>query len=230
MAFLLQEGGGKPMTMAQLLARGEEAVDRQFADDPALRTRMLLTLADLYGQDKDEGRADALLKRARGGGQRHLGSGPAIATRLHPRRAARRRNRLRARHALVRPRHRAHARRGRARSCRARRVPAQPGPGRVAARRRQRSPGRRAGLAGRVRRAAARPAHGLPAGPSGPGRGERPARTRSARRRRLSAGRRRDDASGSRPQRDRARLARRFAGIFRGPASGGAPSRYTGAA
>ena len=64
MAFLLQEGGGKPMTMAQLLARGEEAVDRQFADDPALRTRMLLTLADLYGQDKDEGRANALLKRA----------------------------------------------------------------------------------------------------------------------------------------------------------------------
>ncbi|HEY4959027.1 MAG TPA: hypothetical protein VII31_14540, partial [Caldimonas sp.] len=64
MSFLLQEGGGKPMTMSQLLARGEEAVERQFADDPALRTRMLLMLADLYGQDKDEGRANTLLQRA----------------------------------------------------------------------------------------------------------------------------------------------------------------------
>ncbi len=64
MAFLLQEGGAKPMTMAQLLARGEQAVERQFADDPALRTRMLLTLADLYGQDLDQTRANALLQRA----------------------------------------------------------------------------------------------------------------------------------------------------------------------
>ena len=64
MSFLLQEGSGKPMTMAQLLARGEEAVERQFADDPALRTRMLLTLADLYGQNQEQRHANALLARA----------------------------------------------------------------------------------------------------------------------------------------------------------------------
>ncbi|HWK83436.1 MAG TPA: hypothetical protein VNS61_06820 [Caldimonas sp.] len=34
----------------QLLSRGEELVDRQFADDPALRARLLLTLANLYGE------------------------------------------------------------------------------------------------------------------------------------------------------------------------------------
>ena len=64
LAFLLQEGGDKPQTMSQLLARGEEAVERQFADDAGLRTRMLLTLADLYGQDQEERRANVLLQRA----------------------------------------------------------------------------------------------------------------------------------------------------------------------
>ena len=64
MAFLLQEGGDKPQTTAQLLARGEQAVERQFADDAGLRSRMLLTLADLYGQDQEQRHANELLQRA----------------------------------------------------------------------------------------------------------------------------------------------------------------------
>ncbi len=41
LSFLLQEGSDKPFTTSQLLARGEQLVDRQFADDPALRARLL---------------------------------------------------------------------------------------------------------------------------------------------------------------------------------------------
>ena len=64
LSFLLQEGSDKPFTTAQLLARGEELVDRQFADDPELRARLLLTLANLYGEAMEQDKAQALLLRA----------------------------------------------------------------------------------------------------------------------------------------------------------------------
>ena len=64
LSFLLQEGSDKPFTTAQLLSRGEELVDRQFADDPALRARLLLTLANLYGEAMEQDKAQALLLRA----------------------------------------------------------------------------------------------------------------------------------------------------------------------
>ena len=64
LSFLLQEGSDKPFTTAQLLARGEQLVDRQFADDPALRARLLLMLADLYGQAMEQDKAQTLLLRA----------------------------------------------------------------------------------------------------------------------------------------------------------------------
>jgi serine/threonine-protein kinase len=54
-AFLLSEAtpsAGRPISNADLLARGEAMVDRRFADDPALRAHMLLTLADRYHENQ----------------------------------------------------------------------------------------------------------------------------------------------------------------------------------
>ena len=53
--FLLSEAtpsAGRPISNADLLARGEAMVDRRFADDPALRAQMLLTLADRYHENQ----------------------------------------------------------------------------------------------------------------------------------------------------------------------------------
>ena len=64
LSFLLQEGSSKPFTTAQLLARGEQLIDKQFAADPALRARLLLTLANLYGEATEQTKAQALFQRA----------------------------------------------------------------------------------------------------------------------------------------------------------------------
>jgi serine/threonine-protein kinase len=64
LGFLLQEGAQKPFTTAQLLVRGEQLIDRQFASDPGLRARLLLTLANLYVDAMEANKADALLLRA----------------------------------------------------------------------------------------------------------------------------------------------------------------------
>ena len=53
--FLLSEAtpsAGRPISNADLLARGEAMVERRFADDPALRAQMLLTLADRYHENQ----------------------------------------------------------------------------------------------------------------------------------------------------------------------------------
>jgi eukaryotic-like serine/threonine-protein kinase len=64
LGFLLQEGAQKPFTTAQLLVRGEQLIDRQFAGDPGLRARLLLTLANLYIDAMEPDKAEALLLRA----------------------------------------------------------------------------------------------------------------------------------------------------------------------
>jgi len=64
LGFLLQEGAEKPFTTAQLLVRGEQLIDRQFASDPGLRARLLLTLANLYVDAMEPQKAEALLLRA----------------------------------------------------------------------------------------------------------------------------------------------------------------------
>jgi serine/threonine-protein kinase len=49
--FLMEEAtpsGGRPLTNAEMLARGEAAIERRYAGDPALRVHMLLTLAERY--------------------------------------------------------------------------------------------------------------------------------------------------------------------------------------
>jgi serine/threonine-protein kinase len=54
-SFLLSEAtptAGRPITNAELLARGERLVDRRFAADPGLRVHMLLTLADRYHENQ----------------------------------------------------------------------------------------------------------------------------------------------------------------------------------
>jgi serine/threonine protein kinase len=66
-SFLLAEATpaqGRPITNAELLARGEALVDRRFVPDPELRTYMLLELADRYHQNEQFDRWQATVSRA----------------------------------------------------------------------------------------------------------------------------------------------------------------------
>ena len=65
--FLLSEAtpsGGRPITNAELLARGEALIGRRFAGDPALRVHMMLTLAERYQENQQFDRERATLERA----------------------------------------------------------------------------------------------------------------------------------------------------------------------
>ena len=66
-SFLLSEATpseGRPISNAELLARGESLVDRRFSGDPALRVHMLLTLADRYHENEQYDRWQATVDRA----------------------------------------------------------------------------------------------------------------------------------------------------------------------
>jgi tetratricopeptide (TPR) repeat protein len=63
-SFLLQDASNKAFTTAELLARAEPVLDKQFSDDPAQRTQLLLILAVLQGQVQNQGKAMELLLRA----------------------------------------------------------------------------------------------------------------------------------------------------------------------
>jgi eukaryotic-like serine/threonine-protein kinase len=66
-SFLLQEATpsvGKPLTNAEVLARGDALVDRRFARDPELRVHVLLMLADRYFENGQYDRWQATLDRA----------------------------------------------------------------------------------------------------------------------------------------------------------------------
>ena len=65
MRFLLSEQSAKPLPAPELLRRAERAIGGQFADDAALRARMQLLLADLYGELSDFKRAEAVLQDAK---------------------------------------------------------------------------------------------------------------------------------------------------------------------
>jgi serine/threonine-protein kinase len=65
--FLLKEAtpsAGRPLTNAELLARGEALIERRFAGDPVLRVHMLLMLADRYYENNQFDRWQATLERA----------------------------------------------------------------------------------------------------------------------------------------------------------------------
>ena len=64
LGFLLQQGSNKPFTVPELLARGERLIEGQFTDDPAMRARLLLTLANLYGGVGQQGKAEQLQRAA----------------------------------------------------------------------------------------------------------------------------------------------------------------------
>jgi eukaryotic-like serine/threonine-protein kinase len=66
-SFLLQEAtpsAGRPITNAELLARGDALVDRRFARDPELRVHILLMLADRYYENAQYDRWQSTLDRA----------------------------------------------------------------------------------------------------------------------------------------------------------------------
>ncbi|HEX5130792.1 MAG TPA: serine/threonine-protein kinase, partial [Usitatibacter sp.] len=65
MRFLLSEQSSKPVPAPELLQRAERSAARQFADDAALRARMQLLIADLYGELGEYRRAETILEQAR---------------------------------------------------------------------------------------------------------------------------------------------------------------------
>jgi eukaryotic-like serine/threonine-protein kinase len=65
MRFVISEGAEQPLPMRELLARASASARVQFADDPTLRARMQLMLADLYGELSDHDHAEQLLLEAR---------------------------------------------------------------------------------------------------------------------------------------------------------------------
>lgn len=64
LTFLLEEVSDKPFTTADLLARAEPVLDKQFAGDPAQRVHLALLLSNLYGQSGFREKARALNLRA----------------------------------------------------------------------------------------------------------------------------------------------------------------------
>jgi serine/threonine-protein kinase len=65
MRFIFTETTDKPITTAELLARADALVDKQYANDAALRARMQLVLTDLFSEQRDYTRGQAVLDRAR---------------------------------------------------------------------------------------------------------------------------------------------------------------------
>lgn len=64
MGFLLSEGGDKPFTAPQLLARGEKLIEQQFGKEPALYARLTGNLAAQYGNTEEPTLALASYERA----------------------------------------------------------------------------------------------------------------------------------------------------------------------
>ncbi len=69
MRFLLSEESGTAFTTAQLLARAEVLADEQYKNDPKLQARMLLMVADLYGELNNLKKVEELLTRAKAAAQ-----------------------------------------------------------------------------------------------------------------------------------------------------------------
>ena len=66
-SFLLTEATPteeRPLTNAELLARGDALIDRRYAADPVIRVHMLLTLAERYKENQQYDRWHATLDRA----------------------------------------------------------------------------------------------------------------------------------------------------------------------
>jgi eukaryotic-like serine/threonine-protein kinase len=66
-SYLLTEARpteGKPITNAELLARGDAVIDARYASDPATRIHMLLMLADRYWENEQYDRWQATVERA----------------------------------------------------------------------------------------------------------------------------------------------------------------------
>jgi len=66
-SFLLSEAtpsGGRPVSNAELLARGEAVVKRRFADEPALQAHMLIMLSERYHENDQFDRWQATIDRA----------------------------------------------------------------------------------------------------------------------------------------------------------------------
>jgi eukaryotic-like serine/threonine-protein kinase len=62
--FLLSEQSARKATSTDMLGRGEKLVAVQFSANPRLHSRLLLLLADLYGEAMDFKRAEAVLLKA----------------------------------------------------------------------------------------------------------------------------------------------------------------------
>ena len=79
MGFLLSEGGDKPFTAPQLLARGEKLIELQFGKEPALYARLSGTLAIQYAETEETTLAAASFQRAIASAQ-SLDDTPLVST------------------------------------------------------------------------------------------------------------------------------------------------------
>ena len=77
--FLLSESSARPFTTAELLGRADEIVDRQYAGDAVLRTKMQLRIATLFGEIDEYQRVEGVLARAEASAQA-AGSPGLLAT------------------------------------------------------------------------------------------------------------------------------------------------------
>ena len=78
LGFLLSEGGDKPFTAPQLLARGEKLIEQQFGKEPALYARLSGTLAIQYAETEETTLAAASFQRAIASAQ-SLGDRPLVS-------------------------------------------------------------------------------------------------------------------------------------------------------
>ena len=78
LGFLLSEGGDKPFTAPQLLARGEKLIEQQFGKEPALYARLSGTLAIQYAETEETTLAAASFQRAIASAQ-SLGDTPLVS-------------------------------------------------------------------------------------------------------------------------------------------------------
>ncbi len=79
LGFLLSEGGDKPFTAPQLLARGEKLIEQQFRKEPALYARLSGTLAIQYAETEETTLAAASFQRAIASAQ-SLDDTPLVST------------------------------------------------------------------------------------------------------------------------------------------------------
>jgi serine/threonine-protein kinase len=79
--YVLSESSDRPFTAPELLRRAELLVDARYAENPALRAPLQMTLADLYREVGDNKQAESVLARVQGAVD--AAQDPSLSAQLH---------------------------------------------------------------------------------------------------------------------------------------------------